>query len=321
MLELSIAYNKLQDDSLLVYAENITLTERLCGKASELSISLCDVDGRFSVGTYRATKGDALSVKLGSVAAEQYSIDSISVQFCPRVVTWNCTARPRTTSSPSNRGNGAKPPDSGAIIDSRQSWATKQNVSLKATCQEVCNACGLLLDYRPKNNPMLPMVARYNETGFALVSRLCRRYGFGVRATADRLIVLASTPKDDSSPPAEIVVSRDAIIGIQFATKIKPQKVKSARYDPRTQETIAHAAGDGHGAESVFDFDVDDAAAVYAFSALATKVSAVDVIPDARFVVGAVINIENVGTFQINEMQYSRSGTAESMTLTMKAAK
>lgn len=321
MLALSIAYNKLTEGSLLRYAESISLTERLGGKASELAIALCDVDGRFSVGTYKAVKGDALSVGLGSVQPEQYSIDSIAVQMQPRVVTWNCTARPRTTSAPANRGNGTKPPDGGAIVDSKKSWATKQNVTLRAICGEVCSECGLKLDYRPKNDPKLSMVARYNETGFNLVSRLCRRYGFGVRATADRLIVLAATVKGDSSPPAEMQIPKTAIKSLQFDTKIKPQKVESARYDPRSQKTIEHSAGDGDGAESAFDFDVDDAGAVFDFSALASNVSSVDVLPDARYVAGAVVSIDGVGTYQIKEMHYTRSGTEESMSLTLKAAK
>ena len=321
MLALSIAYNKLKDDSLLRYAESVSLTERLGGKASELTVALCDVDGRFSVGAYQATKGDALAVRLGSVEPEQYSIDAVSVQASPRVVTWSCTARPRTTSSPKGRGNGVKPPADGAVVDSKRSWATLQHVTLKAVCLDVCRECGMRLDYRPKSNPALSMVARYNETGFTLVSRLCRRYGFGVRATADRLIVLSATPKGDSSPPAEIKIPKTSIKALQFDTKIKPQKVESARYDPRTQTTIAHSAGDGDGAESAFDFDVDDAGAVFDFTALASKVSGVEVVPDARFVAGAVVVIEKIGTFQIKEMQYSRTGTGESMTLALKAAK
>ncbi len=318
MLPVVLSYNRLNAD-LLPLCEAVTLTERLSGKASTLVVSLNNSDGRFT-GAWAATKGDSLSISLGAAAPEQYSIDKISVNYWPRVVQWSCSARPRTTSSPSGRGKGSPPPKTGAIIDSKKSWPTIPAITFRALCAKVCTECGLSLKYTAQKDPNLANVARYNETGWQLITRYAKRYSLGVHGSADTLTITAPKPAESTIPPAAFIVSFFNVETLANAKDMTPQKVVSARFDPRSQKAIKFEAGDGDGQEIDVSFDADDPVAIYSEAVRNKQAEQVSIVPDARAVAGAVVTIGTLGNYEITEMVYTRSGDNERMSIKTRAA-
>lgn len=324
MVKLELKYNKLASARLSDFCESVELIERLTGKASTLSVTLCDTDRRFSVGNWRAVKGDGLSVQLDDVPAELYSIDSVSVSRAPAVVTWQCTARPRTTSSPANRGRGTTPPSVGADTDAKKTWQQAlRNVSLKSVAERVCAECGMSLSYTASKNPTIPYVARYKETGWHLLERLCRQNGLGIRGTSEKIIIIPSV-REASAPLAEpqetISVSSESIIQVGNIDSLAPQRVVSARFDPRSQRAVSFSAGDGIGAQVDFDFDLDEAGDIWESAARDAMLGTIQVVPDARFVAGAVLDIFGA-LRKVVEMKYTRSGDSEEMELKTVATK
>lgn len=318
MLSLSLKYNRLNAD-LLPLCESISLTERLSGKASTLVVSLNNSDGRFT-SVWEATKGDSLSIAFGAAAAEEYSIDKISVSYWPRVVQWSCSARPRTTSSPSGRGSGSPPPKSGAVVDAKKSWPSIPSITFSALCQKVCAECGLTLKYTAKKDPTLSSVVRFNETGWHLMSRYAKQYGLGIHGSANIITITASKPAESIAPPVAVVVLFDKVETFSRAADMTPQKVVSSRFDPRSQKAITFEAGDGDGAEIDIPFDASDPNALYSEAARSKLAESVTVIPDSRLVAGAVVTLGTIGNYQIIEMNYVRSGDTERMTIKTRAA-
>ena len=319
MLPVVLSYNRLAAD-LLPMCEAITLTERLSGKASTLVVSLNNSDGRFT-GTWAATKGDSLSISLGAAAPEQYSIDRVTVNHWPRVVQWSCSARPRTTSAPSGRGKGSPPPSTGAIIDSKKSWPNIPAITFRALCAKVCAECGLILKYTAQKDPNLANVVRFNETGWALITRYAKKYSLGVHGSADAITITAPKPSESTIPPAAFIVTFFNVETLANAKDMQPQKVVSARFDPRLQKSIKfESGGDGDGQEIDVSFDADDPVAIYSESVRSAQAEQVSIIPDARAVAGAVVSIDTLGTYVITEMIYSRSGDNERMSIKTRAA-
>lgn len=320
MLNFSFKYNELTEDGIKPYLESLALIDRLSGTASEITLSLLDVDSRFSSGLWRATKGDGITCGFVGLRDEFYAIDRVTAQNTPSVVTWHATARPRTAKAPKNRGNGYPPPASGALVDSKETWNTEYHKSYRWVCKRVCDDCGLKLNYLPKENPIIDSVARYRESGFELMQRLGNPHGFAIRATSSEVTVLAAARSVAKSiealaQPDVIEVSADNILSMMQAAPMKPSKVASARLDPRSGNIIRESAGDGDGAAIELDFDALSPLAVYA-SRLGS-VGVLQVIPNAKYCAGARLKINNL-VYSVKEMRYNRTGDNETMSLALE---
>lgn len=320
MLELEVKYNRLDAD-ISRFVESINLVERIGREAGTLDVTLCNADGRFTR-DWQATQGDSLSVKLGTIPAEPYSIMSVTVSTSPKTVTWQCKARPATTKSPSGRGSGSHPPAKGAVVDTKLSWPSIASISLSGLLARVCDECGLQAKYCPKKDPKLTNVVRYNESGWHLLDRYARASGYSLRATATTVSIIAPKQSDNGGQKqVSIAVPSSDILSFGSADGIKPAKVQSCRYDPRSATVVKSSAGDGDGDEIGIDFDIDDAASLYDDLMLMKIAQTLTVIPDAKYVAGAVLKIAGSDvSMQVTEMTYSRTGDAETMQLSTRLA-
>ena len=320
MIDFDVVYNKLDSPSLLPFLESAALVEVTAGKASTLSLSLCNADGRFT-GSWQATKGDSISLRMKPAGLMTFAIKKISVQASPRVVVWEGEARPAVSKSPSGRGSGSPPPSSGAVVSDKKSWDEQvKNKTLKDIAQRVCSECGLRLQYCAKTNPKIEYVARYNESGFHLVDRLARRFGLCVRASAGTLSIIGAQRIEDASPPESIAFPVDKIISLAKVDDVKPAAVKSARLDPRSGEAVRMSAGDGDGVVDAYDFDLDDAGAIYDASVASGQAAELQIVPTAGIVAGTILSIDGYGLREVTEMRYNRTGDTETMRILTRAA-
>lgn len=321
MIDFDVVYNKLDSPSLLPFLESAALVEVTAGKASTLSLSLCNADGRFT-GSWQATKGDSISLRMKPAGLMTFAIKKISVQASPRVVVWEGEARPAVSKSPSGRGSGSPPPSSGAIVSDKKSWDEQvKNKTLKDIAQRVCGECGLRLQYCAKINPKIEYVARYNESGFHLVDRLARRFGLCVRASAGTLSIIGAQRSEDASPPESVSFPVNKIISLAKVDDVKPASVKSARLDPRSGEAVRMSAGDGDGVVDGYDFDLDDAGAIYDASVASSQAAELQIVPTAGIVAGTILSIDGYGLREVTEMRYNRTGDTETMRILTRAAK
>lgn len=322
MIDFDVVYNKLDSPSLLPYLESADLVEVTAGRASTLKLSLCNADGRFT-GSWQATKGDSIALRMPPAGLMTFAIKKISVQASPRVVTWEAEARPSVSKTPSGRGSGSPPPSSGAIVSDKKSWTDGplKNKTLKEIAEKVCSECGLSLKYCAKNNPKIGYIARYNETGFHLLSRLASRHGLGVRASAGTVSIIGAQRSEDTSPPASIEFPVNKIISLSRVDDVKPAAVKSARLDPRSDKAVKYSSGDGDGTVIALDFDAESAGDIYNADVASGQAAQMQVIPTVGVVAGSVLNIAGYGLREVTEMRYTRSGDAETMTILTRAAK
>lgn len=321
MISFDVQYNKLNCPSLLPFLESAELVDVTAGKASTLRLSLCNVDGRFS-GQWRATKGDSIALKMPPAGAVTFAISRISVQISPRVVVWEAEARPSVSKPPASRGSGSPPPKDGAIVSDKKSWkdGPLKNQTMRQIAQRVCSECGLALKYCAKSDPVFPYVSRHDETGFHLLTRLSRRFGLCVRASAGTLSIIGAQRSDDASPPESIAFSTDKIVSLAAMDAVSPSAVKSARLDPRSGKPVRHSSGNGDGTDIVLDFDADDAGSIYSADLASQKSSQMQIVPTAGIVAGSVLEIEGFGLREVVEMRYNRTGDSESMTILTRAA-
>lgn len=319
MIMLDVLCNRLAVPSLLAYAESIMLTERQSGRASTLAVTLCNVDGRF-LGPWRATCGDSLAISIPPATPDVYAIKKISFNSAPATVTWEAEGRPVTTKAPADRGRGTPPPPSGALVEDRKSWGTAlKNARLRDIAARVCAECGLALDYVAKSNPVIAYLARYNETGFHLLDRLCRRAALTLRATAGRVTILAMQTREDKSPPASIALPASQVVTLAQSQSTAPRSVRSARLDPRSAQPVRYAAGDGVGTDIDLQDDAIAAGQLYAAVVAGSTMADVDIIPQVGIVSGCIVDISGLGLREVVEMRYMRTGDAERMSLTVRA--
>lgn len=322
MINVDVQYNKLDCPSLRPFIEAIELVDTTAGKASTLKLSLCNINGRFT-GRWCATKGDSISLKMPPAGVVTFAISRITVQTSPRVVVWEAEARPSVSKAPADRGGGAPPPKNGAIVSDRLSWkdGPLKGRTLRDIAQRVCNECGLTLKYCARANPKYDYVSRYDETGFHLLTRLARRYGLCVRASAGTLSIIGAQRSDDSSPPESMPFPRDKIVSLASVDEVSPASVRSARLDPRSAAAVEHESGDGDGTITVLPYDADGAASIYSADVASRQAAQLQIVPTAGVVAGSVLNIDGMGLREVTEVRYSRSGDSEAMTITTRAAK
>lgn len=319
MIDIGLKYNALNTTrSLLPYVESVDLTDVRSGRASTLRLTLNNADGRFT-GDWRGTRGDSIAVDMPPAKTENYAIKTIRIQQSPRMVVWEAEARPATTRAVAGRGSGSPPPKSGALVSEKKSWDKyRRNVKLRDVASEVCSECGLTLKYCAKPNPEFSYVSRYNETGFHLINRLARSYGLDVRATAGELIIMGGVPETERSPVKPISVELAQVQAFGAAQEVTASSVQSGRLDPRKAEPVRHSAGDGDGVSDDADYDLDDASAIYDATRASAQSSEVTIIPQAGVVSGCVVQIADFGLREVTQMRYTRTGDAETMTLTTR---
>jgi len=322
MIDFDVLYNKLDCPSLLPYLESAELVDVAAGRASTLRLSLCNIDGRFS-GSWRGTKGDSISLKMPPAGSVTFAISKITIQAAPRVVVWEAEARPSVSRAPADRGSGSPPPKSGAVVSDKLSWkdGPLKGKTLKDIALRVCGECGLTLKYCARDNPIYPYVSRHDETGFHLLTRLARRFGLCVRASAGTLAIIGAQRSGDTQPPASIPFPRSKILSLSSVSDVSPASVKSARLDPRSGKAVRKSAGDGDGTNILLDFDAASAEAIYSADVASGQATQIQIVPTSGICAGSILDIEGSGLREVTEVRYNRAGDSESMTLITRAAR
>lgn len=320
MIRLDIRYNELEA-SLMPFVEEVEYHDMMAGEPSELKITLCNADGRFTASAWSATCGDSLSLQWGAARPEPLAISGIGVERVPRLVIWVARSIPVTSSAPSGRGGGTPPPAPGAFIDERKSWDTVQRVRLSEIARRVCSECGLVLRYLSKSDPIIAQVARYNETGYHLIERLCRRYGLTVRSTASEVQIIArpGTMSAEAPVQATIELPRDRIISLRNVDSLPARAIKSVRRDPRSGDVIRRSVGSGDGSVIGLYYDIEDAE-IYDEAVLDAQAERMSVYPDDRITAGTLVKTP-YGLRVVTEMRYNRTGDSETMELMTRAAR
>lgn len=317
MIALTLQYNRISVD-LLPFCESLVLVDRRTGK-SELTLTLCNADGRFS-SAWAAVSGDSVSVSYGAAVPDAYSIENIAFNVSPRVCVWKCTARPATSKAPASRGAGSPPPVRGALVEARETRPTIPSIHFSTLVAETCKRFGVSYSYMPKGDPVLHGVAQYRESGYALIARYCARYGFGLRSTAEKIIVLPPVSSAGEAPAASISLSTTDVVTLSNADAIAPARVVASRFSPRSGTVETSRAGAGDGAVIAVDGGIDDAAGLYDAIVSKKSASSMEIVPNDRIFAGSVISYEGM-TLEVQELTYTRTGDAESMTIKTRAAK
>lgn len=311
MIDVKLQYNKLACD-LMPFCENIQYTDRKSGSASTLNIVLNNADGRF-LRNWAATKGDGITLNFGQAGGITFSVDKITTSFKPSVVTWNCSSRPRTTTTINSRGAGTPPPQHGAIVDEKKTRDTLTNIKFSELLKLIAGECGLKAVYLPKNDPILSYVAQYRESGYDLLTRYAKRYGLELRATATALQIIARSGQN--LPLQETFeLGRDNIKGVAQNAEIVPKNAVFSRFNPKTGELDAASVGDGVGADADINGILDDVNSVYDQINLSSALTGLDIIPTFKAVAGSLIKIENT-IVEVLEMTYNRTGDSETQSL------
>lgn len=319
MIPLTVLYNRLSVPTLDAWIESVQLVDRLSGGPSTLSVTLCNADGRF-LSSWRATRGDSIALSIPPAAPDVYAIRKISFSRAPALVTWEAEGRPATSRIPAGHGNGVTPPAHGALVEDRRSWDEPvTGKRLRDIAQQVCDECGLRLDYVARQNPVISYLARYNQTGFALLDRLCRRFALALRATADRVVIVALQAREDKSPPSSVVVPVTRIETLAESESTTPRSVRSARLDPRSARAVRYKSGDGDGTDIDLTYDAESAGEIYAAAVAESTLAVLDVVPTVGIAAGSVVDVSGLGLREVVEMRYSRTGDAERMSLTVRA--
>lgn len=319
MIPLDLLYNGLSDKSILGFVESLEYTDRARSGESSLVVKLCNADGRFT-GNWSASLGDGLSLRFGAASPEMMAIQKIGVEHRPRLVTWSAKCVPSASRAVQGRGAGTPPPASGAFVTDKKSWDAVENITLQAIAVRVCAECGLSLSYLAKQNPTLPRTVRLRETGYHFLERLCRRYGLGIRAKADAVQIVARPSSSGDSPQGVLSLDESLVVSLQDVEALPARCIKSARRDPRSGTVLRSFAGDGDGAPVGLDFDALDADSIYTEAQLQAAACELSVVPDARFVAGALLSTP-YGLREVVEMRYTRTGDSESMLLITRGAR
>ena len=313
MLPFSLRYNGLPGE-LMPYVESLEYTDTSGKDPSTLTVVLCNADGRFTA-SWSCTAGDALSVSFGAARPDPLAISEITVNAVPKTVTLRATSRPATTKSPSGRGGGVRPPSSGALVTDKRSWDSADSLSLKAVAGRVCEECGPPLRSLSKANPTIAHVARYNETGYHLLERYCRRYALTVRATASE-VQIVSAPASKSAPAqASVAIPVRLIESLGNTDGLKPAKVQSVRRSHRTGRVLRGDAGDGDGEIVSLSYSAESAEALYTEAVRSALVGELDVYPVSGVMAGTLVQIDGFGLREVVTMRYAVSGNSERMTL------
>ena len=319
MLPIKLAYNN-TDAELLPFVESLSLSDVLSGEASTLSVVLNNLDGRFS-GGWAAVKGDSLGFSLGRAPLRNLTIDKITIVAQPSTVTWSCSAKPITTRRPSGGGSGSKPPPpSAGELTTRASWSTRYDLTLSALLKLVAAEAGMASKYAHSADPDLGVVARNNETSWALLTRQAARFGCTVNASADVLTIIGPKRNPSGGAPeqsqSEIEINYSDIERAENSDTVAPAKVRTVKVNPSSAVPEIQDFGDGDGEEILVNSVGGDPEAILALKAAQSKELRITILP-REIVAGALVKTP-LGSFEVKKVDYSLTPSAESMTLTCK---
>lgn len=247
--QLAITYNAVEDIStdVLIDLISFTYTDNEAGTKDDISITLNDSGMKWS-DSWFPTKGDSLSAAIildgERLQCGTFAIDEIVASGPPRVVAIKASSAPRRATKTDSKGSS---PQGGAITEKRTRLFEKAN--LYDIARQICDECGISLQYLPSNKPEFRHSGQMNESGYAFIKRLAESRGFGVKTTPTSLIILEHKAVDSgeyTGNQPRISLNTTDLLSWSFTSSAAQivQTVEVRWYDAQNRKTYSHTATD-----------------------------------------------------------------------------
>lgn len=247
--QLAITYNAVEDISTDVDVDLIsfTYTDNEAGTKDDINITLNDSGMKWSYSWF-PTKGDSLSAAIildgQRLQCGTFAIDEITASGPPRVVAIKASSAPRRATKTTSKGSS---PQGGAITEKRTRLFEQAN--LHDIARQICDECGISLQYLPSSKPEFRHSGQMDESGYAFIKRLAESRGFGVKTTPTSLIILEHKSVDSgeyTGNPAQITLNATDLLSWSFTSSAAQtvQKVVVRWYDAANRKTYTHTAED-----------------------------------------------------------------------------
>ena len=177
----TLSFNEKNVDTILKdYLESMTYTDVASGSSDTLSVTLCNIDGKW-LNRWYPVKGNTISgglvfkdwkkpgedLKLGCGI---FTMDDIKIRMSPK------TAELSGVSSPADES-----------FKTRERDKTWRGITIEGIAREICSRYGLSLSY---SGPSILIEAlEQSETDSAFLQSLCEGYGFGMKIYRRKIVV------------------------------------------------------------------------------------------------------------------------------------
>lgn len=244
---LAVTYNAVEDIStdVLVDLIQFSYTDNEAGTKDDIAIVLNDDGMKWSYSWF-PTKGDSISAAIIAdgqrLQCGTFAIDEITAAGPPRTVAIKASSAPRRATKTTSKGNA---PQGGAITEKRTRLFEQSN--LYDIAKQICDECGITLQYLPSAKPEFRHSGQMDESGYAFIKRLAESRGFGVKTTPTSLIILAHKSVDKAEytgNQTQISLNVTDLLSWSFVSSAAQtvQTVEVRWYDASKRKTYSHSA-------------------------------------------------------------------------------
>lgn len=248
-VSLAITYNAVSDIStdVLIDLISFSYTDNEAGTKDDIAITLND-DGRKWSEAWFPTKGDSISAAIIAdgqrLQCGTFAIDEITAAGPPRTVSIKASSAPRRATKTTSKGTS---PQGGAITEKRTRLFEKAN--LYDIARQICDECGISLQYLPSAKPEFRHSGQRDESGYAFIKRLAESRGFGVKTTPTSLIILERKSVDKAEytgNQTQITLNVTDLLSWSFVSSAAQtvQTVEVRWYDAANRKTYTHTSTD-----------------------------------------------------------------------------
>jgi phage protein D len=181
-----------------------TFTDNESGKADDINVTLANDHGKWSAG-WIPKKGDTIKATIicegegsenKSLYCGVFTIDKISAQFSPGVVTIGAVSVPLKTTARRETKSAA--------------W---EGADLKKIAEEIAGNAGLSCIFDSAEAPRYDRIDQRQESDLGFLNRLCDEAGLNLKVTDDQLVVFDQKKYEDAAPVGAIINGKSNIVG------------------------------------------------------------------------------------------------------------
>lgn len=285
------------------------------GEASTAEVELIPSCAYGVLPSFGDSIGISFITKKGESPETSYTIQEVK-DSGGGTLSWSAVAKPIARKSTGSKGK--QPPTGGAIM-SKAKTETLTFVSFAAYAAQVAKEADMKLLFTAPDK-VISKLARYQETGYYVLSRLCSRYGYFLRVEADRIVITAGGAKSTAIEVLPDTIVVDGISSYSLQPKATAGAVVVKSYDKRTKKMkTVRVELDGIGAdedidagEGVDEDEMQDVAAGTAQKSRRAAVSASVVIRgDYRIFSGCIVDVKDAilaGTYRVTRADHTLDG-------------
>ena len=168
------------DRTLKDYLEKLTYTDVASGSSDSLSISLCNINGKW-LNTWYPKKGSTVSGKLifnnwnndgvnKRLSCGTFTLDDIKVEIVPKTMELSCLSTP-----------------AGESFKTRERSKTWEKITIRGIAKEICERYNLTLSYSGPTITIKKLEQSDNDSAF--LSKLCDDYGLGMKIYRRKIVI------------------------------------------------------------------------------------------------------------------------------------